>query len=70
LFQYLNTSLQDFFGSWNNLDADFGSWTWDAGFCIIELHHLDSSSAAGDGLVAISLRALDKPFPVRGPQTS
>jgi hypothetical protein len=33
------------------------------------LHRLDSISAAGDGLVAISLRALDKPFPARGPQT-
>jgi hypothetical protein len=47
-------------GSWNNLDADFGSWILDAGFCIIGLHRLDSISAAGIGLVAISLRALDK----------
>jgi hypothetical protein len=57
-------------GSWNNLDADFGSWKLDAGFCIIGLHRLDLISAAGDGLVAISLRALDKPFPVCGRQTS
>jgi hypothetical protein len=55
-------------GSWNNLDADFGSWTQNAGFCIIGLHHLDSISDAGDGLVAISLRALDKPFPARKPR--
>jgi hypothetical protein len=41
-------------GSCNNLDADFGSWTQDVGFCIIGLHRLDSTSAAGDGLVAIS----------------
>jgi hypothetical protein len=26
------------YGSWNNLDADFGSRTPDAGFCIIGLH--------------------------------
>jgi hypothetical protein len=45
-------------GSWNNLNTDFGSWTLDAGFCIIGLHRLDSISAAGDGLVAISLRAV------------
>jgi hypothetical protein len=55
-------------GSWNNLDADFGSWTLDAGYFIIGLHRLDSISAAGDGLVAISLRALDKTFAARGPQ--
>jgi hypothetical protein len=40
--------------------------TWmlilDPGFWIIGLHRLDSISAAGDGLVAISLRVLDKPF--------
>jgi hypothetical protein len=36
-----------FKGSWNNLDADFGSWILDAGFCIIALHRLDSISAAG-----------------------
>jgi hypothetical protein len=41
-------------GSCNNLDADFGSWTQDAGICIIGLHRLDSTSAAGDGLAAIS----------------
>jgi hypothetical protein len=29
----------------------------DAGFCIIGLHRLDSISATGDGLVAISLAA-------------
>jgi hypothetical protein len=29
----------------------------DAAFCIIGLHRLDSNSAAGDGLVAISLAA-------------
>jgi hypothetical protein len=63
-------------GSCNNLDADFGSWTHDAGFCIIGLHHLDSNSAADDGLVAITytLRTLDmqmpQSFPVRGPSTS
>jgi hypothetical protein len=44
------------------LDTDFGSWILDAGFCIIGLHRLDSISAAGDGLVAISLKALNKPF--------
>jgi hypothetical protein len=55
-------------GNCNNLDADFGSWTPNAGFCISGLHHLDSISAAGDGLVAISLRALDKPFPARRPR--
>jgi hypothetical protein len=39
-----------------------------AGFCIIGLHCLDSILAAGDGLVANSLRALDKPFPTRRPR--
>jgi hypothetical protein len=39
-------------------------------FASVGLHRLDSISAAGDGLVAISLRALDKPFPARWPQTS
>jgi hypothetical protein len=38
----------------------------DAGFCIIGLHRLDSTSAAGDYLVAITLRALDKSFLARG----
>jgi hypothetical protein len=37
----------------------------DTGFCIIGLHRLDSISAAGDGLMVISLRALDTPFPAR-----
>jgi hypothetical protein len=31
-------------GSCNNLDADFGSWILDAGFYIIALHRLDSTS--------------------------
>jgi hypothetical protein len=47
----------------NNLDAHFGSWMLDAGFSIIGLHRLDSTTAAGDCLVTITLRALDKPFP-------
>jgi hypothetical protein len=34
-------------GSCKKLEADFGSWTMDAGFCIIGLHRLDSTSAAG-----------------------
>jgi hypothetical protein len=38
-------------GSFNNLDT---FWILDAAFCIIGLHRLDSISAAGDGLVAIS----------------
>jgi hypothetical protein len=38
--------------SCKNLDADSGFWTQDAEFCIIGLHRLDSTSAAGDGLVA------------------
>jgi hypothetical protein len=37
-------------GSCNNLDADFGSWTLDAGFCTIGLHRLDSTSGAAGGL--------------------
>jgi hypothetical protein len=40
-------------GSCNNLDADFGSWILDPGFCIIALHRLDSTSPARDGLVVI-----------------
>jgi hypothetical protein len=45
-------------GSGNNLDTDFGSWTQDAGLSIIGLHRLDSTSAAGDGLVAITLESI------------
>jgi hypothetical protein len=46
------------------LILDPGRWMLDFG-----LYRLDSISAAGDGLVAISLRALDKLFPTRGLQT-
>jgi hypothetical protein len=42
-------------GSCNNMDTDFGSWILDAGFCIIALHRLDSTSAACDGFVVISI---------------
>jgi hypothetical protein len=54
--RYQNYVKNDFVkrGSCYNLDIDFGSWTLDSGFCIIGLHRLDSTSAAGDGLVAIS----------------
>jgi hypothetical protein len=41
-------------GSCNNLDADFGSWILDAGFCIIALHRLDSTSAECDDLVVMA----------------
>jgi hypothetical protein len=41
--------------SCNNLDADFGSRILDAGFCIIALLRLDSTSAACNGLVVISI---------------
>jgi hypothetical protein len=48
-------------GSWNNLDADFGSWMLD--FASLDCSAwIQSRPAAGDGLVAISLKALDKPF--------
>jgi hypothetical protein len=54
-----NCSLKLTGGSCNNLDADFGSWILDAGFCIIALHRLDSTSAACDGLVVISIVVID-----------
>jgi hypothetical protein len=37
------------------LILDPGSWILDAGFCIIALHHLDSTSAECDNLVVISI---------------
>jgi hypothetical protein len=54
---YMQSSVSAYMhdGTCNNLDADFGSWILDAGFCIIALHHLDSTSAACDGLVVISI---------------
>jgi hypothetical protein len=53
IFALCMLCVHNLLGSCNNLDADFGSWMLGIGFCIIGLHRLDSTSAAGDGLVAI-----------------